>query len=232
MQELVIRLTESISGSPAVALFAAFVWGVLSVLLSPCHLASIPLIVGFIEGQDSGTSGRACWLATMFAVGILVTIAVIGIVTAWAGRIMGDVGRYGNYIVAVIFFAVGLQMLGVIPSLWTKPSGLISKRSGTWSALLLGLISGIALGPCAFAFMAPMLGVTFKVASTSPVYAASLLAAYGIGHCFIIAAAGTSAGMVQQYLNWNSRSGGAMLVRKCCGVLVILGGLYLIYLAP
>ncbi len=46
------------------------------------------------------------------------------------------------------------------------------------------------------------------------------------------AAAGTSADAVQRYLSWNERSGGPELLRKVCGGLLLLGGLYMIYLAP
>jgi len=49
IQELFDNLTHAVEGAPAIAVAAAFVWGVLSILLSPCHLASIPLIVGFID---------------------------------------------------------------------------------------------------------------------------------------------------------------------------------------
>ena len=44
-------------------------------------------------------------LSTLFAAGILVTIAVIGVVTAAAGRLLGDVGAAGNVLVGVIFLA-------------------------------------------------------------------------------------------------------------------------------
>ena len=91
---------------PAIALAASAVWGILSIILSPCHLASLPLIVGFISGQGRVSTARASGIATLFAVGILVTIAAIGAITAAAGRMMGDVGRWGNYFVAAIFFVV------------------------------------------------------------------------------------------------------------------------------
>ena len=74
-------------------------------MLSPCHLASIPLIVGFIDQQGGISTRRAFAISTLFAVGILITIGAIGAITAAAGRMMGDVGRYGNYFVAAIFFA-------------------------------------------------------------------------------------------------------------------------------
>lgn len=66
MQELLASLTHAVQGTPALALGAAFVWGILSIVLSPCHLASIPLIVGFINEQDVKSAGRAFTLSLLF----------------------------------------------------------------------------------------------------------------------------------------------------------------------
>lgn len=231
MEKLFTTLTHAVEGTPAIAVIAAFVWGILSILLSPCHLASIPLIVGFIDKQGRMSTKRAFLISTLFAVGILITIAAIGAVTAAAGRIMGDVGRYGNYLVAAIFFVVGLHLLDVIPMPWSGPGQVGMKRKGMLAALILGLVFGIALGPCTFAYMAPMLAVTFKVASTALVYGIALLLAYGIGHCSVIVLAGTCTELVQKYMNWNEKSKGAVIVKRICGVLVLIGGIYLIYIA-
>lgn len=232
MEQLFTTLTQAVEGTPAIALGAAFLWGILSVLLSPCHLGSIPLIVGFIDKQGRMSTGRAFAISTLFSVGILITIAAIGAITAAAGRMMGDVGRYGNYFVALIFFLVGLHLLDVIPMPWSAPGQVGMKRKGLLAAFILGLVFGIALGPCTFAYMAPMLGVTFKLAATNIAYGVLLLGVYGIGHCSVIVLAGTSTGLVQRYLNWNEKSKGAVIVRKICGVLVLAGGVYLIYIAP
>ena len=232
METLFTQLTRAVEGTPAVALTAALVWGILSILLSPCHLASIPLIVGFIGGQGRTTTRRAFVMSTLFAVGILITIGVIGAVTAAAGRMMGDVGAAGNYVVAVIFFVVGLHLLGVIPMPWSGPGQVKMKRRGMLAGFILGLVFGVALGPCTFAYMAPMLAVTFRLAATSALYGALLLAVYGVGHCSVIVVAGTSTELVQRYLNWTEESRGAEIAKKVCGALVILGGAYLIYTAP
>lgn len=158
MQQLFTFLTHSVEGSPAIAMTAAVLWGVLSILLSPCHLASIPLIVGFIDQQGRMTLRRAFTISLLFSLGILITIGVIGAITAAAGRMMGDIGSWGNY--------------GIL-----------------------------------------------------------LLVLYGVGHCGVIVLAGMFTGAVQRYLNWNEKSKGATILKKVCGVLVLLGGFYLIYTA-
>ena len=229
MEKLFTALGHAVEGAPLIALAAAMAWGVLSIILSPCHLASIPLIVGFISEQGKVTVKRAFWTSVLFAVSILITIATIGAITAAAGRMMGDVGRYGNYFVALIFFVVGLHLLGVIPMPWSGPGQVGMKRKGLLAAFVLGLLFGIALGPCTFAYMAPMLGVTFKLAKSAPLYGVSLLLAYGVGHCAVIVAAGTSTEMVQRFLNWNEQSKGVAVVKIICGILVLLGGVWLIY---
>lgn len=232
MEQLFTTLTKAVEATPAIAIVASFTWGILSILLSPCHLSSIPLIVGFIDQQGRMSTRRAFFISTLFALGILATIAVIGVITAAAGRMMGDVGRYGNYFVAVVFFLVGLYLLDILSMPWSGPGQVGMKRKGLLAALILGLVFGIALGPCTFAYMAPMLGVTFRVASTSLLYGIILLVAYGVGHCSVIVLAGTSTELVQRYLNWSEKSKGTTIVKKVCGILVILGGLYLIYAAP
>jgi len=229
MEQLFTNLSHAVEGAPLIALTASVVWGILSIILSPCHLGSIPLIVGFISEQGKVTAKRAFWTSTLFAVGILITIAAIGAITAAAGRMMGDVGRWGNYFVALIFFAVGLHLLGVIPLPFSGPGQVGMKRKGLLAAFILGLVFGIALGPCTFAYMAPMLAVTFKLAKTAPLYGALLLLAYGVGHCAVIVAAGTSTELVQRFLNWNEKSRGVTIVKCICGALVLIAGLYLLW---
>jgi cytochrome c-type biogenesis protein len=165
----------------------------MSILLSPCHFSSIPLVTGYTSSRGQEGVNRSYWLSLVFGIGIFITIALIGLVTAWAGRMMGDVGPWGNLVVAAVFFVAGLHLMDVISLSW---SGTVPKTiSRGWTgALVLGLIFGIGLGPCTFAFMAPVLGVAFGVAAANPLQALSLLTAFGIGHCVVIVGAGGGCG--------------------------------------
>lgn len=231
MESLFRTLSSAVESQPHIAVAAALIWGILSILLSPCHLASIPLIVGFISKQGKIRVKDAFITSLCFASGILITIAIIGVITAAAGKIMGDVGRWGNYIAAVIFLLVGLNLMEVIPLPINPPSGANLKRKGFFAAFILGLIFGIALGPCTFAFMAPMLAVVFKLGTTNIIYAASLLLAYGVGHCGVITIAGTFTEWIETLIKANEKTKVLNYLKIACGVFVIAGGLWLIYTA-
>jgi cytochrome c-type biogenesis protein len=230
MDGLFTSLTEALYGSFSLALLASFAWGILSILLSPCHLSSIPLIIGFLTAQGEKKTTRGFLLAFVFSVGIFLTIAVIGIITGSLGRIMGDIGPYGKYAVAIILFIVGLYLMDIIrlpdTGVNMRPFGL---RSVFLSAFSLGLIFGIALGPCTFAFMAPVLGVVFQLSSTNPATAGALLLSFGLGHCGVIVTAGGLASRVQAYLNWTNRSNAILWIKRIAGFMVLLGGIYSLY---
>jgi cytochrome c-type biogenesis protein len=231
MERLFISLTDAMTGAPLVALAAAFAWGILSIVLSPCHLASIPLIVGFLQGGGPVIPRRAAGLSTLFALGILGSIALIGAITAAAGRMLGDLGSWGNYAVTAVFFVFGLHLLDLlpIPDGWRPAPN--QPRRGPLGALLFGLIFGVALGPCTFGFMAPVLGVTFGMAKTAPLFAFGVLVLFGLGHCAVIALAGFSSSWVQRWLSWQNNTPGAKWLRRACGVLVLAAGAWLVVTA-
>ena len=208
---------------------AAVMWGILSILLSPCHLASIPLLIGFITSQENVSRQRVFSLSLVFALGILLTIAAIGLVTALLGRLLGDVGLIGNLLVAAIFFFIGLYLMDLVSLPWSGFQLSTNRFTGLTAALVLGLLFGIGLGPCTFAFMAPVLGVVFQTAATNVAGAVTLLLAFALGHCAVIVVAGVLANRIGEYLNWTSRSQAATYVKRVCGFLVVLGGVYMIW---
>lgn len=230
MDALFTWLSDALNGAPWLAVLAAAGWGVASLVLSPCHLASIPLIVGFIAERKDTTPRQALGYALLFALGILLSIAAVGGVTAAAGRMLGDVGPWANYAVAAVLLLVGLHLLDILPLPWERGLSL-PRFQGKAAALLLGLIFGVALGPCTFAYLAPILGVIFGVARTQPGFAVLLLLAYGIGHCAFIVAAGVSTEKVQQVLDWNGNSSGARWLRRASGLFVVVGAGWLVWTA-
>jgi cytochrome c-type biogenesis protein len=221
-------IQKAMESSSYIALGASFLWGILSVLISPCHLASIPLIIGYIGSQSDLTVKKAFQISLVFSTGMFTSIIAIGIITASLGRILGDVGAWGNYLVAVIFLLVGLNLMGVIPFNWNNISLSKSSKKGWTGSFLLGFIFGIGLGPCTFAFMAPILGTVFTIAATHLWFSILLILSFAIGHILVIVLAGTFTESVQKYLRWSENSKGSKALRFICGFLVFLGGIYMI----
>lgn len=227
LEQILTSLSNGLEQSPGWALLAAFGWGVVSIVFSPCHLASVPLVVGFISTQEDASTGRAFRLSLVFSLGVLASIALIGVVTAALGRLVGDLGDVGNVAVAVVFFVFGLYLMELLPLDWNLfPS--TTRRRGMPAALGLGLVFGVGLGPCSFAFLAPMLMIVFGQASTDYALAAGLLGAFALGHCGVIVLVGTAAGKAQTLVSWGSRSKITRWVRRVCGALVVLAGVYLL----
>ena len=229
LEALFTWLTNLLTGNPLLGLLGAFLWGILSILLSPCHLASIPLIIGFISQQDQLTTRKAFRISLAFALGILVTIGLIGVVTSFLGRMLGDIGRWSNFLVAGVFVLVGLYLLDIIKLELPGAANAKTRGKGVWAGFLLGLVFGLALGPCTFAYMAPILAIVLARSSSSLVYGIPLLLAYGLGHCAVIVFAGTFTRVIENYLHWNENSKVLGLVKKICGILLIVAAVYMIW---
>lgn len=202
-----------------------FLWGIVSVLFSPCHLASIPLIVSYVAGQNQVVENRkAMAYAFIFTIGLFLTIAAIGIVCSILGRMLGDVGPYMSLVVGAILIWVALDFLGVVKC--SIQEGLLGKMQvrGSMGAFTLGLAYGFLSGSCTFGFIAPILAIiTLEERVLTGVVYISL---FGLGHCIPIAVAGSSTAFVQRLLENSAWIKGTGVFRKCAGVGIGLLGMY------
>ncbi|HDQ26216.1 MAG TPA: cytochrome C biogenesis protein [bacterium] len=231
IENLFVSLTNALEAAPFIAISASFVWGIISIVLSPCHLAAIPLIVGFIGAQGSGlTVKRAFLISLLFSTGILITIVAVGMIAGLAGMMMGAAGKWTGAITAVVFVVIGLYLLDIIKlSFMSGVQQPKFEKKGYFAAFVMGLIFGAALGPCTFAYMAPMLAVAFSAAAENMGFSILLVAAFAVGHCGVIVFAGTFTEVVEKYLRWTDKSKGVLILRKVCGVLVLLAAVYMVW---
>ena len=215
-----------VSGTPIAAL-GCFLWGVVSVLFSPCHLASIPLIVGYVGGQNTLVEGRkAALYAVCFTTGLFITIALVGIVCAILGRMLGDIGSWWTIAVGLVLIWVALGMLGV--SRCTVSGSLLGRLSlkGLTGAFVLGLMYGVLSGSCTFGFIAPILAIiTVQEKITTGVL---FIVLFGVGHCLPIALAGSSTAWVKRMLANSSFHHASHGFKTLAGITIGLLGLYFI----
>ena len=211
----------------ALAALGCFLWGIISVALSPCHIASIPLIVTYVAGQDKVLKARhAAYYSVVFTIGLFITIALVGIICSLLGRMLGEVGPYWTILVGALLIWVALGMLG-IPGC-SMSGGLFGrmKIKGLLGAFLLGLAYGVLSGTCTFGFIAPILAII--TIQQKIVTGVILIVLFGIGHCIPIAVAGSSTAKVRRLLENSSFHEGGLWFRRCAGVGIGLLGVYFI----
>ena len=222
-----VALSAMLEQSLSLVLAAAFLWGILSIVLSPCHISSIPLVVGYVNRNGLQSQRSALITSLYFSGGVLISLLVIGAITSMMGVMLGDIGRAGAYLVGAVFVLTGLWLL----DLFHVPACHLPMRSGQTAlgGILMGFVFGAALGPCTFGFMFPVLAVVFRSAEQNPLVSVAIILSYAIGHSLVIVLAGVGVNQLQSFLNWDSKARGTLWMKRLCGVLIILTGLYLTF---
>jgi len=227
LDSLFVTVNEWLPDGQTLAALGCLVWGMISVLFSPCHLASIPLIVAYVGGQETTLVPRqAVAYSVTFTFGLFVTIAAVGAVCALLGRLLGDVGSYWQILIGGVLVWVGLGMLGVEKC--TMSGSLLYRLSfkGLSGALALGLGYGILSGSCTFGFIAPILAIiTVQQKVTTGVV---FILLFAMGHCLPIAFAGCSTAAVRRLVENSAWQGAGGWFRKGAGAIICLLGLYFI----
>jgi cytochrome c-type biogenesis protein len=204
-----------------------FAWGMISVLFSPCHLASIPLIIAYVGGQHRAlTPKQAGSYAALFTLGLFITITVIGIVCTLLGRMLGDVGNYWQILIGLLLVWVALGMLGVEKC--TMSGSLVYRLNlkGLFGAFALGLAYGILSGSCTFGFIAPILAIiTVQQKMVSGIL---FIVLFAVGHCLPIVIAGSSTAAVRRLMENSTWQNAGNWFRKGAGVCIGLLGIYFI----
>jgi len=222
-----LTVNEWMVDGSLLAAAGCFLWGMISVLFSPCHLASIPLVVAYVGGQQKALVPRqAAGYAVAFSTGLFITIAVIGAICALLGRMLGDIGSYWQILIGAVLIWVALGMLGVEKC---SMSGSLLYRlnfKGLSGALALGLGYGILSGSCTFGFIAPILAIITVQQEVATGILFILL--FAVGHCLPIAVAGSSTAVVRKLVENSTWQGAGGWFRKAAGAVICLLGVYFI----
>ena len=227
LDSLFLTINGWIAAGTWVASIGCFLWGVVSVLFSPCHLASVPLIVAYVGGQERAINPRqACVYAGVFTTGLFITIALIGIICALLGRMLGDVGNYWQILIGAILIWVALGIIGVEKC--SISGGLFYRLNfkGAGGAFLIGLAYGVLSGACTFGFIAPILAIITVQQKVATGILFILL--FAIGHCLPIMAAGSSTAAVRKLMENSAWQGAGSWFRKGAGAVICLLGIYFI----
>ncbi len=224
MEAMLNNIQAIIQSNHSLAFLAVFVGGLISAA-SPCVLAAIPLIIGYVGGYAGGDKKKAAIYSLVFILGLSITFTLLGAAASAMGNFLSFAGQWLYIGLAVITVAMGLQLMGLvsIPLPFQKTRQV--KSRGLWGAFLLGLLTGTVSSPCA----TPVLAVILAYVSTQGdiLYGGSLLFVYAVGHCVLIFIAGLSIGLTESMVSSKGVANFALYSKKVSGAVLTLAGLYI-----
>jgi cytochrome c-type biogenesis protein len=223
VHHLLENIQAIIQNNHGLAFLAVFIGGLISAA-SPCVLAAIPLIIGYVGGYSGGDKKKAATYSLVFILGLSITFTALGAAASAMGHFLSFAGQWLYIGLAVIAVTMGLQLMDLIsiPLPFQKTRQV--KSRGLWGAFLLGLLTGTVSSPCA----TPVLTVILAYVSTQGdiLYGGSLLFAYAVGHCALIFIAGLSIGFTEGIVNSKGVMNFSQYSKKISGALLFLFGIY------
>ena len=223
MESLFNNIHYIIQNQQGMAFLAAFIAGLVSAA-SPCVLAAIPLIIGYVGGYSDGNKKKAAVYSLVFILGLSITFTLLGAAASVMGHVLGFLGR-GLYVgLAVIAVLMGLQLMGILTIPLPFQKTRMVKSKGLWGAFFLGLLTGTVSSPCA----TPVLAVILAYVSTQGdiLYGGSLLFAYAVGHCVLIFFAGLSVGLTESIISSKGVKNFSLYSKRFSGAMLVLAGVY------
>ena len=222
-ESLLVNIQAIVRDQHGLAFIAVFIGGLISAA-SPCVLAAIPLIIGYVGGYSEGDRKKAALYSLVFILGLSLTFTLLGAAAAVMGRLMGFAGRWLSIGLAVVAVGMGLQLMGIIaiPLPFQKTRQVKSK--GLAGAFLLGLLTGTVSSPCA----TPVLAVILAYVSTKGdiLYGGSLLFVYALGHCALIFVAGLSIGFTESMISSKGVKNFSLYSKRFSGAVLVVVGAY------
>src|SRR5512146_2080770 len=113
MDSLLNNIQSIVQNSRGLAFLTVFIGGLVSAA-SPCVLAAIPLVIGYVGGYSEGNKKKAALYSLVFIIGLSITFTVLGAAASAMGRFLSFAGQWLPLALAVIAVAMGLQLMGVI----------------------------------------------------------------------------------------------------------------------
>ncbi|MBA4373706.1 MAG: thiol:disulfide interchange protein [Thermodesulfovibrio sp.] len=224
MEAIFNNIQQIIQNQPGLAFAAVFVGGLISAA-SPCVLAAIPLIIGYVGGYSEGNRKKAALFSLVFVLGLSITFTLLGAAASVMGQFLGFAGRWLYIGLAVIATVMGLQLMGAISVPLPFQETKTVKTKGLLGAFLLGMLTGTVSSPCA----TPVLAVILAYVSTQGdmVYGGSLLFMYALGHCALIFIAGLSIGFTESMVRSQGIKNFSLYSKRFSGAVLVAAGLYL-----
>lgn len=211
---------------PILAFGAVFLAGVVS-SASPCVLATIPLVVGFVGGYSDGDRWKAFRYSLAFILGLSLTFTAFGATAGLLGTMFGTTGGWWYVAAGIVALVMGGQMMGLYEIRLPINLDFKPKQGGIAGSLMLGLFFGMVSSPCATPVLVVIL--TYVATKGQMLYGMALLFSYAVGHCLLMLLAGTFTGFIESFVKRQGIVNFSTRVKQLGGLVVAGVGAYLIW---
>jgi thiol:disulfide interchange protein DsbD len=204
----------------------AFLGGIL-VSFSPCTYPLIPITLSFIDIKAGSHPLKGLFYSLIYVLGMAVTYSILGLIAAFTGKLFGQIAQHpvSYLIVGNACILAGLSFLEVFqinfPGIALHHK--IKKPSGYFPVFLLGLASGLIVGPCMTPALSAILIIVAK--KQNLFYGASLLFVFAYGVGFLLILLGTFGSL---FLNLPKSGAWLVRIKKASGFILIALGEYFI----
>lgn len=206
----------------------AFLGGV-GISFTPCVYPLIPVIIGYIGAEASIRRTKGFALSFTYVTGVAITYSILGLIASLTGKIFGVASSHPlSYIfVGLVIILFGLSMFDLfmlpLPRLIKLPS---LKQKNCFSIFLLGLSSGLIIGPCT----APALGVILSYVATKKniLYGTTLLLSFAYGMGLTLVLSGTFSSVL---INLPKSGNWLVYIKRLCASVLVGTGVYFIFVA-
>ena len=215
------------SGSLPMLFGLSFLGGLVA-SVSPCSLAMLPIIIGYVGGYNNEKPAKTLLQMFMFVMGTAIVFSVIGIICAVTGKVFAAfAGGYFGIILAAIVLVMGLKLVGILDFDLPVLIKEMPKSEGHNIYLypvLLGMVFALAGTPCSTPILAAIMA--FASLSANLVQAIIMLFLFALGQGLILIRAGFLTSRLKSWKNFYKISD---VLLRLSGVLLILASLYIFY---
>ena len=225
MDNLIQLFSDTNSTAWYLLLIGSFLGGIIA-SISPCSLAMLPLIIGYVGGYSKETPFRTFLQLSCFILGTAIVFTLIGIACALTGNVFASaMGGYFTVLIASLLLVMGLKLLEIIeietPTI-IKSMPKNSTNSIFVYPILLGITFALAGTPCSTPILAGIMA--FATIGKNLSLAILMLFLFAMGQGIILILAGLFTSSLK---NLRALSNFTEWLLKFSGALLILASVYL-----
>lgn len=204
------------TSNPVLLLPLAFAGGLLA-SVSPCILALLPVNLSYIGTLKIDSRRDAVVKATMFVLGSVTILSLLGLVSSFAGALMIDYRGYINVAVGLVMALMGFWLAGILH----LPLASIPFKSPPAGPYGVGLTFALVSSPCTSPVLFAVLAAA--AATGSQLMGALTMVSYALGYTALIFLASLFTGLVKGSRRILAHS---EAMSRIGSVILVIAGLY------